>query len=491
MLCGLAAAGRALAADDLDIRLHLAWGGGQERQWRGRVIFSSGNLRDLQLLGVDADEPGSIQLLGQQVLIRQKRARDYDGLEVSVQAPLDAVIRMELLAVGELQARVIEIPLSELVEGYRSETLDDQGNRLVIRRAPADFVRLDLPQDHLIFLPGDVLRCTVHGYRLGVPADTSLRCRMELTSATSRASLWDFDQRQQANGNGSWPQPEAVAIDLPQEEGVYNLDISFSAHRRAPAFGTDRVVARRRMQLVVLANSSKPSATTEDRRLVMGIDPSQANWFQRVARLPQWSLLPGFRSDGPLGNIKAERVRLGDQTWTSLPVGGWQAYPLPVDEVGTLHELDLEFAGDVEQSFAISLVEPNAAGKVIPIGLDSGVIVAAAKDRGIAVKSPDVSRHQLMFWPKTKSPLLVITNLSDRQEAIYGRFDVYRRSLPTLPVAQSGSRKAIAYFERPLFPTAFGAAEAFDEESGRSLEDWQTFLDGDSPYDRICKVRRL
>ncbi len=143
-----------------------------------------------------------------------------------------------------------------------------------------------------------------------------------------------------------------------------------------------------------------------------------------------------------------------------------------------LHELELEFAGDTEQSFAVSLVEPNAAGKVIPIGLDSGVMVSVSTGDSIAVPSPEVAHHRLLFWPKTKSPLLVITNLSDQHDTIYGRFDVYRRSLPAVPAPATGHRTAVAFFERPLFPTAFGAAEALDEESGRSLEDWQTFLDG-------------
>ncbi len=35
---------------------------------------------------------------------------------------------------SEIQARVIDVPLADLVHGYRSEALDDQGNRLVVRR---------------------------------------------------------------------------------------------------------------------------------------------------------------------------------------------------------------------------------------------------------------------------------------------------------------------------------------------------------------------
>jgi hypothetical protein len=469
-------------ADGIDLRLHFAWGGGEARQWRGRVAFSSGSLSQLQLLGVEADQPGAIQLLGQQILIRQKAPRSFDGFEFSLHAPGDAVMRIEFLASGELQARVIEVPINDLIHGYRRESLDEQGNRLVIRRAPADLVHIGLARDHLVFAPGESFRGTVQGYRLGIPADTPLRCRLQLVAHHSRTPLWEDERRQQSDVTGSWPIEEPFEVPLPTDEGVYELQIVISTRRRTPSFTPEKLIAERRIQLVVLSDQPVPDdsfeAAADERRLVLGIDPTQANWFQRMGRLPQWPLLPGLRPEGPLGNLKAERLERGERIWTSLPVGGWQAYPLPIDEVGALHELELEFAGDLEQSFSVSLVEPNAAGKVIPIGLDSGITIETRPADALTLRRSEVDRHRLLFWPKTKTPLLLITNLSDESAAVYGRFDIYRRTLSSMGGSNDGNRTAVAYFERPLFPEAFSAAEALDAESGRSLEDWQTFLDG-------------
>jgi hypothetical protein len=472
----------ASADEGINLRLHLAWGGGEARQWRGRVAFSSGTLSRLQLLGVDTDEPGAIQLLGQQIIIRQKGPRAFDGLEVSVSAPADATIRIEFLALGESQAQVIQVPLSELVNGSRSGVLDDQGNRFVIRRTPADLIQVGFHRDHLVFSPGESLSGTARGYRLGIAPDTALRCRLQLVALGTDVALWEDELREQADASGSWPQPETFRVPLPRDEGVYELQIVISTRRRTPSFTPEKVIAERHVQLVVISHQPASAAGSVDppdeRQLVLGIDPTQANWFQRMGRLPQWSLLPGLRPDGPLGNVKADRLERGERVWMSLPVGGWQAYPLPVDEIGALHELELEFAGDLEQTFSVSIVEPNAAGKVIPIGVDSGVAIETEPDNPLTLRRPEVDRHRLLFWPKTETPLLLITNLSDKQAAVYGRFDVYRRSLPSAGPATAGARKAIAYFERPLFPEAFGAAEALDPQSGRSLEDWQTFLDG-------------
>ena len=136
-------------AGETDLRLHLAWGGGSQRQWHGRVSLSGGTFQDLRLLGMEVDGPGSILLQGQQILIEQPRSRSYDGMEVTVRAPEETVLRVELLPLPEIQARVIDVPLRDLVHGYHSEALDEEGNRLVLRRAPGDSLRLRFDRDHL------------------------------------------------------------------------------------------------------------------------------------------------------------------------------------------------------------------------------------------------------------------------------------------------------------------------------------------------------
>ena len=393
--------------------------------------------------------------------------------------PADAVLRVELLPLNEIQARVIDVPLTELVRGYRSEALDDQGNRLVVRRSPGDTLRLRLNRDHLVFAPGEVLVLDVVPHLLDVPGGSQVHLVLSLSAAGRREPIWDQTQTLRSDDEGMLPPQERVSVKLPPAEGVYDLEAVLTTRRRATPFVAEKVVVRRRLQLVVISDRPAPVAAATAPRLMVELDPSQSNWWQRLTRLPQWSLLPGFRTEGPLGNVKAEIVKQDGRDWTRLPVGGWQAYPLPIDEVGVPHELELDFPGNVPQTLAISIIEPNAAGKVVPVGLDSGVYLADDDVAGVAARPLPAAQHRLLFWPRTTSPLVLVTNLRSDAAAQYGRFRVSRVDPPQpLPAPQPGRRQVIAYFERPLFAECFHAAESLDEETGRSLEDWQTFYDG-------------
>ncbi len=465
-------------AAETDLRLHLAWGGGSERAWRGRISINAGWFEDLRLLGMDPDGPGAILLLGPQILINHSRGCSYDGFEVTVRSSDEAELRIELLARDESQARVISIPLRELRDGYRSEPLDDQNNRLVVRRAPGDSLRIVFDRPHLVFAPGELLPIEVLPHQLNLPAGSHVRLALRLQSSTNTSSLWDESQSLRADEQGALSAPQPVTVPLPLAEGVYDLEATLSSRRRATPFAAEKLIARHRVQLVVVGEQADATSATEEARLVVELDPTQSNWWQRLTRLPQWSLLPGFRAEGPLGNVKTEVIQRAGQSWTSLPVGGWQAYPLPIDEVGVPHELDLDFPSDQPQTLAISIVEPNAAGKIVPIGLDTGIHLSDEDITGIAAP-PRSPRHRLIFWPRTTSPLVLLTNLSGEQSAVYGRFRVSRAAhLKPLPATSADHRQVIAFFERPLFAECFHATESLDPETGRSLEDWRTFLDG-------------
>src|SRR5438045_3143705 len=67
----------------------------------------------------------------------------------------------------------------------------------------------------------------------------------------------------------------------------------------------------------------------------------------------------------------------------------WVAYPLSVSQPGQVHVVEVEYPSDVPQAMTLSIIEPNAAGVVIPIGLDSGVYVPADADGA----TPRLERH--------------------------------------------------------------------------------------------------
>ena len=75
----------------------------------------------------------------------------------------------------------------------------------------------------------------------------------------------------------------------------------------------------------------------------------------------------------------------------------WAAYPLPISRVGQAHVVEIEFPADVAQSLGFSIVDPNAAGRTLPIGLDSGVYVSADSVEAM----PALRKHRLVFWPRS------------------------------------------------------------------------------------------
>jgi hypothetical protein len=81
----------AAAAEPIDVRIRVAWGGGEARSWQGTMQLSEGTLSEVQPLGLEADEPGSMLLIDDKTLrVFARTPRSYDGLDLRVQAPPEA-----------------------------------------------------------------------------------------------------------------------------------------------------------------------------------------------------------------------------------------------------------------------------------------------------------------------------------------------------------------------------------------------------------------
>ena len=118
----------------------------------------------------------------------------------------------------------------------------------------------------------------------------------------------------------------------------------------------------------------------------------------------------------------AARVGPDDPARRQCPRHSAQLGGIPVADrrVGQPHIVEVEYPSDVPQTIGLSIVDPNAAGAVVPMGLDSGVYVP---DEAAADK-PRLAVHRLVFWPRTKNPLLLITNRREGTPAVYGKIRV-------------------------------------------------------------------
>ena len=222
---------------------------------------------------------------------------------------------------------------------------------------------------------------------------------------------------------------------------------------------------------------ARPVAPAVEWAAAYELDPANSRWWERVTRLPSWRRMPAFPTlatpELASGKFSTQK-RLG-RTWIELSPQGWQAFPLAIATPGRPHILEVEYPSDVEATLGISLIEPNVAGQVGPIGLDSGVDVPPPA----AGHVPEVRKHRLVFWPQTKEPYVLIINRRTRGPALFSKITVLAGpdELPavTLPVTNVPGRTLAAWYDKPLWPENFSASEAIDPATGRNFDDWGTF----------------
>ena len=481
-----------LVADDATMRVRIAWGGGAERLWDGTVSLDQpGTLSQPHPLGIEAAEPGSMWLEDDALVIRQRSARAYDGVDLLVGAPMDAKLLVQLNAADDAKRPpAIEIPISELVGEFFDRELDELGNRLLVRRTPGDRLRVNFSHQSLVFSPGETFQFTVEPHLLPVEDATKVRIRVRLISTLGKQEL----NSQHHDLRAGYPVSIPVEFKLPDVEGVYEVVIT-AVHQsvwpqavRQP-LNWKKPIAQRKIQLLVLdaqrhVSEHEISAAEKTLHRVVEIDPAKERWWERLAKLPKLSHAPrlwkGALGNGNLTALKhplGELVKLNPNKQSSDV--SWEAYWLPIEQPGLPHILEVDYPSDVSQTMGISVMEPNAAGALVPISLDSGIDVPAPPPGD---STPHWGRHRLIFWPRTTTPMVLVANLRDRSPAVYGKIRVLAgwEHLPKATVShlEQPGRLFAAYLDRPLFPENFSAAEQLATWSGRRLDSWVTFPQG-------------
>jgi len=488
------------------VRVRIAWGGpDRPRQWRGTIGVDRGRLDFLRSLGREADEPGSMWLDENRLQVRQRSPRSYDGADVEIAGPPETMLRIEFndSEAGAGPLGVTEVSLAELIKNPVSKELDKFGNRLLVRRAPGDILRVECKRDHLVFSPGESFAFDLVARHLPVAAGTSVQLRARLVAhALAGGKEWSSqEQSVKATTDETTPAVVPWQLTLPSEEGVYDgiVEAFDSAPLRIPRV---KLIAERHVQVVVIADQARsaPPGGNLPWTVVTEIDPANPHWYDKIK---SWSVWPNWNQPAALGNGSLSTVQhaLGPVAQlaananplagATLPVGSlltvatgiqdihWQAYPLTISRIGAPHILEVEYPGDLPQALGISIIEPNAAGMAWPISLDSGVFVEGDGAGG----PPAWQKHRLLFWPRTKNPIVLLTNRASGAPAVYGKIRVLAgpsklpRAFAKMDVAE---RFLAGYQSRPLLAENFGGAEALDPVSQRSLTDWQTFYDGAS-----------
>ena len=463
------------------VRLRIAWGGGETRLWGGTIRLDQGSVVGVTSLGIEPDQPGSCWLIDGAAVHQSRSASTFGGLDIELDAPRSATVELQLQATGQDPIAPVRVTVDELIRQDFNQTLDTSGNRLSIRRTPGDQLRVKLDRESLVFAPGEPWRAEITPWQLGIEPGSKLRVRLAVVASKGGQEEWSQD-RNHITGTPEQPtEPIVLETTAPEREGVYELRIRAKQQGLRSRLTLQSEIAERVVQFVVVDPEYRSEASDQAFKTVVDIDPTHPRWWERLTNI-RW--IPAPRR-GPLNSDNSQpmrhdlgmMVRLAPKAETQQV--SWEAYPLPIEKPGRPHVLEIEYPNNVPQSLGISIVEPNAAGEVVPIGLDSGVYVADETSKLPAAWA----RHRLVFWPKTESPLVLLTNQRDDTAAVYGKIRVLAgpERLPSrrTPAADSSNERLwSAYMDRPLFPENFSAPQKVDRWSGRCLDDWTTFYQG-------------
>jgi hypothetical protein len=255
-----------------------------------------------------------------------------------------------------------------------------------------------------------------------------------------------------------------------------------------------QVFASRDVEFVVIDPAAKLPPLVDQWLSVLSVDPANPSWWQRLPTWAQVSRLRG-RPPGAVGNVRpvVRPGATGDLVeLPPAPAEGdpyWQAYTLPVKEPGKPHLVEVEYPAGREQHLSISVIEPDAAGRVMSPSVDAGVFTAADS---AAEGSTAVSR--IVFWPRTRSPQLLLVNQHPSQPAQFGKLTLLQQdaaaAAPEATDQPSDERLVAGYLAAPDFAANFGAAEVRDEPSGLSIQGWSTFLEGAQRLAQYLKFSR-
>ncbi|QGJ69127.1 Hypothetical protein PBC10988_7930 [Planctomycetales bacterium 10988] len=480
-------------ASEAHFRLRIEWGGGEATPWNGIISVKEGSFGKLQRLGQDPQQVAVLWQEENEILVRDHQPSSYNGFDIWVHEEGATTLSIQL---GDARSQgepfLTEIPLEELTKGYFHRPLDSAQNWLMIRRAPGDYLRAELNRDSLVFSPGESWELSIQPFRIAAPTGSELTFTMDLVASPSGRLIQRFPENSQlVTGSTHQLNDIPLQLEVPQEEGVYELAISANVERlKIAPFGQNwlrETVARRTIQFIVLDPEQQPkSIDLSSEELIHEIDPTSSHWLERLRQwpVPVWrktSLSHGQVGVAKEGSAKGKIFELGPRTLEEEPA--WQAFPIHLRQFGIPHLLEVEIPKDSPQTLGLSLMEPDATGTKEARGLHGGVqVLEPSWEVGEQEKSEKLQTYRFLFWPKTRSPTLIFYNQGQETEvAQFGKIRVYQLQLTNeeLPETEPFRAERMLAIQDPgqRWLSDSLAPEALDSWSRRSLPDWNTYYE--------------
>lgn len=544
-------------AEPPPITLRVAWGGGLDRSWRGAIRLvpdegaadDCGEILRVSSLCADVDPQLGLRIDRRAVGFGQTPPRDFDGFDITVADWRHCRLVVDIEgADGPFSTRLDE-PVVQLLLRGRQQAIDHDGNRLSVSRTADDELQMSFagagPDASPVRTAGEMLQVTIQP-ALPVRGESGAKRELQVTLlrpgggkaiSSQTHPLLDDPTRDVAATDGrvlrSY-QPVACEVSLPDQEGVYELQLSVL---ESGGLRWARPLATRHVQFVAVSRRPVTSADTEPWSVLYEFDAGNPRFFDRLrklsgissmpsvplpavpslempdmatltTRLPGLGRLPGFgghdeedgvllpsggepapraidsyfpRFSGPLPGGHGIPVKHDFGMMLQVPASpsaadpAWEAVVVPGAVPGRPHLLEIDYPTDQDAAVGVCVLEPNELGVVEQVVWAGGF---EARKPGFG-EPTGMDRYQHVFWPRTKTPMVVLVNLSTRQEVMLGRLRVLSgpAHLPASMVWSPAStgKRLLGFLSTPDM-ARFGVSSSLDEETGRPVDDWAKLL---------------
>ncbi|QDS90526.1 hypothetical protein EC9_47400 [Rosistilla ulvae] len=487
-----------LYSQEIELRLRAHWQTAMPEQARFTIQIDNGHLDRLRNLSLDAGSTGALHLATdrKQISVVSRMPSLRGGLEFVARGPAEAILSWSELGADEKRTApaASQVALADLIDQPRSIELPGGRIQLVVDRAPGDRLRVEFDRESLIFAPGESVPLTIVPEATGLAPNQKLRLMMTLSRARSDKPILQREFQVATDADGRVAPIDAGPLTIPDAEAAYDITVRLTSERsylslEVPwAQGSGSI--ERSVQFVVISDAP-PAEDLRPFIELARIEPTKRQWWNPVwmpERLLPGKLVPDAMPSivpvrhQPLSSEPLTHIAWQDSLVSELQPGGWQSYPLQIKDPGKPHVLVVRYPNDRPMRLGVSVLEPNASGKVMPLGVDTGVAVLPQ-----AIAAPvELNEHRIVFWPKTRQPMVLLTNFDSSKPAWFASLSL-EAGPDTLaaeidPAESNGAgedphRLAALYLDKPLLADTFGCSRSLDPDGVSLIDDWQTFLE--------------
>ncbi len=466
---------QASADESVNIVARVILGGGQARRYRGQVRIDQGQLRIIRPLGTLPHSIASVFSVNSNSLAFDSLTETgFEGFDIEIVGDRTSQVAIELKQDSSREPyKVQTITLETLIEKKHVHQVDSTGNRLLIERAPGDRLRVDPARTQLVFSPGEIWNPTVEGVHTGF-SETSLRLQIQVTGTAASKNLIHDTRNIEIDSAGNFGPLQVGPMQIPLVEGVYQLRLRLEPRRLLGNLVTGLTHTERSVQFVVI----DPSPRRHDAsawRAIRSIQPSGDSKPQKP--WADFNRFTDFKKRAWEEDFSASN-REGAQTPLSIAPQNWTTCDIGEIDVGRPYQIAVHCMAGHPMRLAMSILDPDSVGNVRPLNLDTGILVPAQQ-----AASGDAIDHQFVFWPKTTHPQLLLYNPDGRLSAHVKSIELLAgpqqlegpQSRLSNIETQFSQRLVAVHLDRPFLNKLFGAADARDEFTRQSFDDWQTF----------------